>query len=156
MNHIPFDNNNYNISGPKFHFIPSSLINILIISQNIRKNKINKILFIFINKYDLDDLIENFKLTKLEYSPVFKYIHYPINIINLINTIKKYKTIITDSNNIAILSSKLFISCVLFKKNYTQFQMSKLIYKLDYIRPLSEINSFLNDFEKIERIEYKK
>ncbi len=155
LNHAPFENINDSISEPIFHFIPSSLIYVSIISQYIRKNKINKILFLFTNKYDIDDLKKHFKIIKLEYSADFKYIHYPINIINLINIIIKYKFIITNNDVFAKLSSILLISCSLFEKNFIQSQMSKLIYNPNYIRPLKDINNFLNDIGKIQSIEYK-
>ena len=40
-------------------------------------------------------------------------------------------------------------------KNFIQSQMSKLIYNPNYIRPLKDINNFLNDIGKIQSIEYK-
>lgn len=122
LNHAHFENNYNSLSEPIFHFISSSLI-----FHYIRKNKINKILFLFTNKYDdIDDLKKYFKMIRLKNSADFKYIHYPINIINLINIIKKYKFIITNNDIIVKLSSTLFISCSLLERNITQSQMSKL------------------------------
>ena len=65
-------------------------------------------------------------MIRLKNSADFKYIHFPINIINLINIIKKYKFIITNNDIIVKLSSTLFISCSLLERNITQSQMSKL------------------------------
>jgi len=150
LNKVPFDNLKNNFSEPIFHFISSSLISLEITLKYVRKQSINKLLFLFIDKREIENVRQNFKALKSKYSAIFKYIHYPINIINLIKIIKKYKYIITDSQSIAKLSASLFISCIVFEKNATDSEIPKLIYQMKYISPFRNINNMINNIEIIE------